>query len=535
MRKVIAAILLFCGSNAFGQFAAQWYFQDPTQAPQGVKQVYLTGLWNITVVGTTNINLGLRLPKQTDTHGSLVVSNLVYGGYRVEVVTASRTNSFTNCFDTTITTNSLVNAADYICVGTNTTSSSDYAYTRAQSDARFGTNSSGGSATNAYRSQVSGSGLIISTNVSSLIYTFVLNAALQAWSVFTPTAYSNGFYSLLISSNTSYQTQFAASNTAYQVQFNSGTNFTHGVSNNVLAKLGTNNGVAFGLEADTNSASANIALRVVGGLVFINNNTPTTGNTNFVLQLQDGSLEVADFATLVASIAGGGGSGTVTSVALTPPSGHSVSGSPITGAGTFVETRTSTENFLNFGVTNLGFFTMGLWRVSTNATTNSLIIATTNAAVMVITSNGIPIFNGAGVTNVASTNVTGLLPVDAATSTNNYASFDSSGGLVGTRNGGSPGWTNSITWSNALTVTNFPVLFDGQLHSITVTNGPDVFITTSGANGSVSFQIESNVTLHLPGQIKWLAGSNSVITNGVLSLTSYGGTNRIKAAMKENQ
>ena len=66
-----------------------------------------------------------------------------------------------------------------------------------------------------------------------------------------------------------------------------------------------------------------------------------------------------------------------------------------------------------------------------------------------------------------------------------------------------------------------------------------MYFSYAGANGSVSYRIISTnfTTLQFPYQPKWLFGPNSVITNGVLSLTSYGGTNttQIEAAMKENQ
>jgi hypothetical protein len=70
-----------------------------------------------------------------------------------------------------------------------------------------------------------------------------------------------------------------------------------------------------------------------------------------------------------------------------------------------------------------------------------------------------------------------------------------------------------------------------------VTNGPTVFIGYAGANGSVSYRFTTNVSLVFTYQPKWLSGSNNAITNGVLSLTSYGGTNatQIEAAIGENQ
>jgi len=119
MRKVIAALLLLTGFTAHAQFAAQWNFQDFTQNRQPVKQVYLTLLANIQPNGVTNIVASQRQSKQTDSSGSLIVSNLVYGMYRVEFVGPTRTNAFTNSFPTTIATNSLVNAADPLYLGTN--------------------------------------------------------------------------------------------------------------------------------------------------------------------------------------------------------------------------------------------------------------------------------------------------------------------------------------------------------------------------------------------------------------------------------
>lgn len=85
------------------------------------------------------------------------------------------------------------------------------------------TGGSGGSATNAYQSQVSGSGLTISTNILGLYYTFALNAALQGWSTMSPGTYSNsinsGVQGWLQLSNNAYQAQFAASNAFYLAAF----------------------------------------------------------------------------------------------------------------------------------------------------------------------------------------------------------------------------------------------------------------------------------------------------------------------------
>ena len=96
---------------------------------------------------------------------------------------------------------------------------------------------------------------------------------------------------------------------------------------------------------------------------------------------------------------------------------------------------------------------------------------------------------------------------------------------------------NTIAWTHEGSTTNITAAFNGTLQTFTVTNGPAVFLSYAGANGSCSYRFTTNVTLHFSYQPKWLAGSNNVITNGVLSLTSYGGTNatQIEAAIGENQ
>ena len=102
--------------------------------------------------------------------------------------------------------------------------------------------------------------------------------------------------------------------------------------------------------------------------------------------------------------------------------------------------------------------------------------------------------------------------------------------------------TNYIPWTHEGTTTNITATFNGTIQTLTCTNGPsvgqDYFFHYAGANGSISYRFAGSTynNLHFDYQPKWLAGSNSVITNGVLSLTSYGGTNatQIEAAMKEN-
>jgi hypothetical protein len=104
-----------------------------------------------------------------------------------------------------------------------------------------------------------------------------------------------------------------------------------------------------------------------------------------------------------------------------------------------------------------------------------------------------------------------------------YAGLDSKTNIYSTRDGGN--WTNLVTWAHEGTATNLTASFNGTLQSFTVTNG------------SCSYRITTNSALVFDWQPKWLAGSNSVVTNGILSLTSYGGTNitQLEASIRENQ
>jgi hypothetical protein len=148
--------------------------------------------------------------------------------------------------------------------------------------------------------------------------------------------------------------------------------------------------------------------------------------------------------------------------------------------------------------------------------------------------------DGSGLTNIQAGNVVGLIN-GSALQASQYVATDGTTNLVSTQNGNS--WTNTIAWTHLGTATNITATFNGTLQTFTCTNGPsngqDYFIHYAGANGSVSYRFSGSGynNLHFDYQPKWLAGSNSVITNGVLSLTSYGGTNatQIEAAMRENQ
>lgn len=194
MRKVLSAILLLGSLSARGQFAAQWNYITFVQNPEAIRQVQITALWNISVYGTTNLVTGQRQAKQTDLHGSLIISNMVPGAYKVDFIGQIFTNSFTNVFD--VGTTGLVNAAGYIGISTNSVLGDSYAYTRNQVDALL-ENFSGGSATNAFRSQAGNNLITIETNATDFNYTISgvaqTNENMRQWGLVSPDVYATQF------------------------------------------------------------------------------------------------------------------------------------------------------------------------------------------------------------------------------------------------------------------------------------------------------------------------------------------------------
>ena len=87
-----------------------------------------------------------------------------------------------------------------------------------------------------------------------------------------------------------------------------------------------------------------------------------------------------------------------------------------------------------------------------------------------------------------------------------------------------------LSWQ-PLTNQSVTVIFNGQLQTYTLTNSPVTF-TFVGSAGSVSYRCK-NITINTVTGFKWLAGSNSVCADGVISFTAYG--SEIVAAMKELQ
>lgn len=433
----------------------------------------------------------------------------------------------------------------------------------------------GGSATNAYQTQAGNKLITITTNLTDFVYTIfgVSQTNGYPWGVLydaagTALAATNG---LSLASGLS---AFRGTNTFDAA--GRATAATNGYPWGVLydaagaAEAVTNgypwsplfdaagsataatNGYPWGVLYDAAGAAlaATNGISLASGLAaFRGTNTfaatnAATASTRGLVKVDNSTIVVAADGTISATTGGGG---SVTSVALTAPGEFSIAGSPLTTSGTLAITRTADADFLGFAATNVGFLKVtnfasigGQTRLSalivTNGVTNTALTASTLLSADAnkkLTS----VANGIGaLTNDASGNF-GYAPLLDASGlkASQYTATDGSTNLVSTQNGNN--WTNTIAWTHEGTTTNITATFNGTLQSFTVTNGPDVFFNYAGANGSVSYRFTTNVTLHFSYQPKWLAGSNSVITNGVLSLTSYGGTNaaQIESAMKENQ
>jgi hypothetical protein len=468
MRKVIAAIFLLCGLTAHAQFAAYWNFVAFNQQPEKVRQVNLIELWNI-VGNSTNIVVGQRQPKQTDLNGTLTVSNMVPGAYRIEFIGVAFTNSFTNVFGTSTT--GLTNALFAIGVSTNSVTGDGYAYTRNQVDALLA-GFSGGSATNAYQSQVSGVGILIATNLTTFVYTISLNASLQLWSAFTPTAYSNGLYSVFSVADN------LASGTVPPARLGSGssiaTKFLRGDSTWQPISGGGDMLAANNLSELTASAA--------------------TARGNIGASASATTVTVAGTANQITSSAGAQDLSANRTWTLSFPSVLILPGSlNVPG------NQTNQGNFSLFGVQ-------------------------TNFSDLYIRGNG---FMGGNL--LATTN---QLIDGSALKASQFVATDGSTNFVSTQNGLQ--LTNTFHFTNYLAQTNIILQSDGTQWTGLITNGPDVFISFAGnAIGPWSLRIKTNCTIHIPTQVWFVGYSNNLATNCLLDFQPFGGTNEVVGAMSE--
>jgi hypothetical protein len=297
-------------------------------------------------------------------------------------------------------------------------------------------------------------------------------------------------------------------------------------------------------QAATNGISLASGLAAFRGTNSFARTNPATALSLGLVKVDNSTITVASDGTISATTGGGG---SVTSVGLSMPGEFSVTSSPVTGAGTLTVTRTADANFLGLGATNVGNIKItNTASIGGQAVMSALILTNgfTNQALTASTLleadankkvTSIPNAVGA-ITNDGAGNL-GYVPLlDAsALGANSHVKTGATTNLISSED--ATGYTNTVSWTHEGTTTNITASFTGTLQSFTVTNGPTVFIGYAGANGSVSYRFATNVSLVFTYQPKWLSGSNNAITNGVLSLTSYGGTNatQIEAAIGENQ
>jgi len=184
-------------------------------------------------------------------------------------------------------------------------------------------------------------------------------------------------------------------------------------------------------------------------------------------------------------------------------------------------------------ITATTFFGLDQWQVITNAANHSLNWSnTTYGGVLTLTTNGVFSINGVPLIGASSLGANHHTGTDSGTNLINQEDFT--------------GLTNSVAHTNYGTATNITFTIDGNNHTGTITNGPDVWLTPSiggAVSGSWSWEVNTNIAIHWNCSARWLAGSNAVsagvfsITNGEFDASFYGATNfpHVKVAIGENQ
>jgi hypothetical protein len=138
-RNLIIALLVAAAGAAGAStnvFHAQWFFVNDRNEPLTNRTVNITPLWTVTDSGT-NLAIGnQRYPRNTTNTGSITISNLVAGGYRVEYSGPFSLVTFTNVFPTNIF--GLINAGDSLYLSAAIpVNGATVAYSQTAADARF--------------------------------------------------------------------------------------------------------------------------------------------------------------------------------------------------------------------------------------------------------------------------------------------------------------------------------------------------------------------------------------------------------------
>jgi hypothetical protein len=186
-------------------------------------------------------------------------------------------------------------------------------------------------------------------------------------------------------------------------------------------------------QAATNGISISSGLAAFRGTnTFAPTNAATASSLGLV-KVDNSTITVAGDGTISASTGGGG---TVTSIGLSMPGEFSVASSPITGSGTLAVTRTSDANFLGLGATNMGFLKV----------TNTVSIGGRVTMSTLVLTNGF--------TNQALTAST-LLYADANNKISSLANPSSSGTWVATNNGSGTFGYIALLDASALTANQY--------------------------------------------------------------------------------
>lgn len=213
------------------------------------------------------------------------------------------------------------------------------------------------------------------------------------------------------------------------------------------------------------------------------------------------------------------GAGTVTSVALSMPSGFSVAGSPVTSSGTLAVTTTLSGVLKGTG----SGFTAATAGTDYQAPITLTTTGTSGAATFVGNTLNIPQYSGGGsgtVTSVAQTFTGGIVSVAGSPIT-------TSGTLaltVAGTSGGIPYFSSGTTWASSSALTANALMIGGGAGAApsTVTTGTGV-VTALGVNtGSAGAFVVNGGALGTPssGTVTNLTGTASININGTVGATT---------------
>lgn len=509
MRKAVAFLFLLLPTFCFAQIAVQWSPADFTLYAPVAQQITITPLWSYTAFGSNVVShesrsfstgtiitsTGKTLP---GIPGSLIVSNIIYGGYEVEFFKFNNPTpvaSFTNVF--TNGSPALANGNLFFGVSTNSTLKDEFAYPMSAIDAMFAS-FTGGSATNAFTSQVSGLGLNLATDAVHFIYTFSLNSNLQGFAQWSTNAFAALF-------------DVSGSATASTNGYPWGT--LYDATGSALAS--TNGlGITSGLAAfrGTNTlASTNVATASKVGLVKVDNSTITVA--------ADGTISATT-----------GGGGSVTSVGVTVPQGMSVSGVPITGSGTAAITFNGGNlNLAGGGISNAALIIatnqlgVGIAGGASPANTNALQVDTRGGANSFnVNSNGDAFF-GKGLFVGGNATNAGTFSIAGPATNFGTATFMSS--VIGNGAGLTNLMFTEATLAPSSNGTNYPVNFIGADEQYIFSANTNANVTYSSiTRGRAATLYVDASTSSVPCVVTFPINAN---TNGGLALVVTNGTSRV--------